>query len=1054
MKHNSLFLFYSLLIFVKLSAQVVNFPIQNFSLKEYGKNYSSQNVCVVQDKSGFMYFGNGNGVLQYDGRLWQFIPVRTGAYVSSVALDSSGTIFVGSGSEFGYLKSNFYGKLNYYSLSSKLKDSDKEFGAIIKIYAINNEVIFQSQEKLFILKKDSSINVINPTTSFHTSFVVNNELYVRERKSGLLKLSSNLLKPVEGGDLFADLGVFSMLPYNAKGDILIATTEKGLWKYSPNARNKKDIFIPLKTSNDTLMLSSGLYGGITLSDGSYAFNTLKMGTIILNKDLQISSVINKEMGIRVNDVKQIFEDSQQNLWMALNNGISMVSYQSNLSYYSEESGLIGSAHVINKMGINFFVGTSAGLFYRTNNSRSNDKYVKVNGINNQIWSLVKKQETLVAAGSDGIFVITNLVPKKVFDVKCRALQYDSINHFWLVGAEPGLLILNENWQLVKNITEISTDIISIELSYTDKNTTNVWAGTFQQGVFHVNIDKALNTTVNWIGLPKNCFNECAFPLKLNNKVVFGTKNGVYSYSENEGYQLNSLIGGFEFNKGVSVLFQQQQNMWASIYNKVVLFNTTNNMVNQTPFLSVDKGQLHCFYQEDTIFWIGSDDGLIRYDINGKKDYLSVFQTQIRKIKCGKDSIIYYGNAPLQKNDNQSIVHLNYKFNSIYFEYSSLFFEDNATILYSFKLEGQDTTWSNWTNETKAVFTNLHEGEYTFKVKSQNIYGVVSNEAMYSFIISAPWYRTWWAYTSYFLMSVFFIYGFIKNRTNKLIKEKEQLEKIVIERTAEVVKQKHLVEEKHKEITDSINYAERIQRSFLATKELLDENLKDYFVFFKPKDVVSGDFYWATTLIDLNGNKNFALVTADSTGHGVPGAIMSLLNITSLEKAIEHYTEPAEIFNATRKTIIERLKKDGSAEGGKDGMDATITVYDFKNKKIVITAANNPVWIVRTRDGNKEVIEIKADKMPLGKHDKQDVSFTQQEIELQSGDVVYSLTDGFPDQFGGEKGKKFMNKNLRELLSENAHLPMQKQKELLEITFTNWMGNIEQIDDVTLIGIRV
>ena len=262
----------------------------------------------------------------------------------------------------------------------------------------------------------------------------------------------------------------------------------------------------------------------------------------------------------------------------------------------------------------------------------------------------------------------------------------------------------------------------------------------------------------------------------------------------------------------------------------------------------------------------------------------------------------------------------------------------------------------------------------------------------------------------------------------------------------ISKQKHIVEEKHKEITDSINYAERIQRSFIATKEILYENLNDHFVFFKPKDVVSGDFYWVSKLT----NGNFALATADSTGHGVPGAIMSLLNVTSLEKAIETYTEPSDILNATRKIIVQRLKKDGSAEGGKDGMDCSLCVYDFKKKKLIVATANNPVWIVR----GQEIIEIKPDKMPVGKHDKDNVSFTQQEIDLQKGDVVYTLTDGFPDQFGGEKGKKFMSKNLRELLSVNAQLPMSEQKEFLEQTFKNWVGNLEQVDDVTLIGVRI
>jgi serine phosphatase RsbU (regulator of sigma subunit)/tetratricopeptide (TPR) repeat protein len=288
-----------------------------------------------------------------------------------------------------------------------------------------------------------------------------------------------------------------------------------------------------------------------------------------------------------------------------------------------------------------------------------------------------------------------------------------------------------------------------------------------------------------------------------------------------------------------------------------------------------------------------------------------------------------------------------------------------------------------------------------------------------------------------------------------LRQKQKANLIITQQKIEVESQKHYIEEKHKEITDSINYAERIQRSFIATKEILDENLNDYFVYFKPKDVVSGDFYWSGKL----NNGNFAFVTADSTGHGVPGAIMSLLNITSLEKAIETLNEPAEILNATRKTIIERLKKDGSEHGGKDGMDASLTVYDFKTKKLQIAAANNPVWIVRTTSSNigvneLELIEIKPDKMPVGKHDRDNVSFTQQQIQLKSGDVVYTLTDGFPDQFGGEKGKKFMSKNLKELLLSNAHLAMHEQKQLLEKTFTHWKSNLEQVDDVTVIGIKI
>jgi serine phosphatase RsbU (regulator of sigma subunit) len=390
--------------------------------------------------------------------------------------------------------------------------------------------------------------------------------------------------------------------------------------------------------------------------------------------------------------------------------------------------------------------------------------------------------------------------------------------------------------------------------------------------------------------------------------------------------------------------------------------------------------------------------------------------------------------------------LPYYLNHITFHFSAIDWYAPHKLKYQYKLEGLDEGWSNLTADNKADYRNIPFGNYTFKAKTIGSANKWSKTFEYSFVIQPPFWRTWWAYTIYGVLAIALVICIVWWNGKKLRARANELIVKVNEATYEIKEQKHLIEEKHKEITDSINYAERIQRSFIATKEILDENLKNYFVYFQPKDVVSGDFYWASKL----NNGNFALATADSTGHGVPGAIMSLLNITSLEKAIETLNNPSDILDATRKTIIERLKKDGSAEGGKDGMDASLTVYDFKNKKLIIAAANNPVWIVR----GTETIEIKADKMPVGKHDRDSVSFTQQEIDLQTGDVVYTLTDGFPDQFGGEKGKKFMSKNLRELLSANAHLPMKEQKEFLEKIFSDWVGNLEQVDDVCIIGVRV
>jgi len=261
-------------------------------------------------------------------------------------------------------------------------------------------------------------------------------------------------------------------------------------------------------------------------------------------------------------------------------------------------------------------------------------------------------------------------------------------------------------------------------------------------------------------------------------------------------------------------------------------------------------------------------------------------------------------------------------------------------------------------------------------------------------------------------------------------------------------QKFRIEEKNREIMDSIWYAKRIQYSLLAKESLMNEKFPEHFIFFQPKDIVSGDFYWTHDL----SNGQTALVVADSTGHGVPGSIMSLLNIFSLYEAVaaENLSSPAEILNYTRSKIIEHLMDDGSLEGGKDGMDCSLLCFDFKNKLLTYSAANNPVWIVR----NKEIIQLLPDKMPVGKHDRDHLSFSQKEIQLCENDVIFAITDGMPDQFGGLAGKKFKNKALKDLFISISHLPMQEQCKLVSDAFNNWMGELEQVDDVTIVGIRI
>jgi PAS domain S-box-containing protein len=258
---------------------------------------------------------------------------------------------------------------------------------------------------------------------------------------------------------------------------------------------------------------------------------------------------------------------------------------------------------------------------------------------------------------------------------------------------------------------------------------------------------------------------------------------------------------------------------------------------------------------------------------------------------------------------------------------------------------------------------------------------------------------------------------------------------------------NIIHEKNREITDSIHSAKRIQQALLASDTLLQKSLPEYFVLYKPKDIVSGDFYWASEI-----DNKFVLITADCTGHGVPGAFMSLLNISYLNEAIieKRINSPEKILEYVRSRIISSLNPEGSDMESKEGMDAVLCIYDFKNLWLRFACANNPLWILR----KNELIKYKPDKMPVGMHYGEEKPYSVNTIGLRKGDIVYTFTDGYADQFGGTNGKKFKYKALKELLLSIQTKTMAEQKEILDTTFENWKGNLEQVDDLLVIGIRI
>jgi len=276
-------------------------------------------------------------------------------------------------------------------------------------------------------------------------------------------------------------------------------------------------------------------------------------------------------------------------------------------------------------------------------------------------------------------------------------------------------------------------------------------------------------------------------------------------------------------------------------------------------------------------------------------------------------------------------------------------------------------------------------------------------------------------------------------------------KQILEANEELSVLNEAISKQKNEIVDSINYAQRIQSAMLPPETYISELLNENFILYKPRDIVSGDFYWIKQV-----NQYIVLVAADCTGHGVPGAFMSMLGMSYLNEIVQRreITQANHVLNELRKQIKYSLRQHGQRDESKDGIDMALCVMDLKGMKMQYAGANNPLYLIKDVNGAAELKEIKADRMPLGYYQGKDISFVNHDIQLDIGDSFYLFSDGYIDQKGGKNDKKFMSKKFKNLLLEIHDQTMPDQKKILDKTLTDWMGIHSQVDDILVVGVRV
>jgi serine phosphatase RsbU (regulator of sigma subunit) len=1070
---------------IKANAQEAKYPVINYSTKDYGREFNPSNAAIAQDGRGIIYAANGFKLLEFDGNKWKSYPINKEAWILSLSIDSSGIIYTGSQNEFGLFTPDKRGELKYKSLSDSLDLHDIDFTNIWKVHSFSGGTAFQAEEKLF-LYKNGKTEVIKPETSFHTSFLVNDKLYIRQRGIGLMELKGKSLVLIKGSEIFDTTGIFLMLPFGRNNKkILIGTREKGFWLFEPE--NFLNHFRKFSVENAQLIEKSVITGGVVTGDGLFAISTMQNGVMLIDTIGKTKTIINKRNGLADNDVKELILDDSKNLWLALNNGISRIEISSPLSVYNEKSGITGSVNSVIRYKSLLYVGTTTGLFAQDPENESETTFKPVLNLTYPVRSLIAVKGYLLVGTDAGLFQISDKNINKVSIEESFILLYSDELNILFSGGPKGLTTYHYDgsFKKINSLTIKNEDIVGISSDPgSTKGIMHFWLATRYNGLIRVIVKDDFTFLTDRYnkadGLPDG---KVVLPFTLNFKTVFGTSLGLFSFT-NENIVKESLPDSLKNNKkfskgyfsklpdlndgignSVSFIADTKNKAWICTENNVGYLDKRSNMgwVSK-PFSGIDVGKINTISPEENgVCWIGTTDGLIRYDENSHKKYDDQYHTLIRKVSAmDNDSAIFLGtnfttNSGYFKIITEQRLSLKpsfpYKNNSIRIEFSASFYEYSDKIFYSYKFENSNSRWSQWTKENFQEFTNLHEGDYTFIVKTRNVYGTEGTPAQYSFKVLPPWYRTGAAYTSYVILLFMLFWLFARVYSRHLKRENIRLEGIVTERTAEVVKQKDEIVSKNivlefqkKEIEDSIRYARRIQSAVIPSENDCIKLLTESFVLFRPLNIVSGDFYWISHI----GNK-IIFTAADCTGHGVPGAFMSMLGVAFLNEIVnkDKVTSPDVILNLLRKKVIQALQQHGLSGEARDGMDIAIVSINTEEKKLEFAGAYNPLVMIR----NGEIFETAGDKMPIGIYENMD-PFTCHEITIERGDLFYMSSDGYEDQFGGPDGKKFKAKNFKQLLLEIHKNPMQMQKDILEKNFDDWKGDLDQIDDVVVVGLAI
>ena len=802
--------------------------------------------------------------------------------------------------------------------------------------------------------------------------------------------------------------------------------------------------------------------------------------------------ISSQHGLSSNRVLSLIQDREKNIWIGTFFNLNQY-FDEQFEIYGENEGLQNSLvwSVIQDTSGNFWIGTEGGLVqFIPDAVKAQAADIKdIDDVKNSSPAEIKLQTPyrfIRHTGKEGQVLNTS------------ALYQDIKGYIWFTDFGQGLSRLNPADGSIKHYTtETGLPVNEIYSINGDKDG-NIWIGTDKGGLLKFDIIKEtfeLFTTSDGIGsnqiytIYRDSKNRMWFGALSGNLTMFDpaqTSGGVIkfkTFSEKDGYPSKFTICITEDVKG---------NLWFGTYDLGVYkydllgllendhklfknFTTKDGLSSNTPFLLV------CDHKNN--LWIGSGLGIDKFNLKDetvkhyeKEDGFLGVEINPNAACKDKEGNLWFGsiiglvkyNSRLEKNNliepitsiknprlffQKAEIPDDHIFpwtkNHFTFDFVGTSLTNPKRVKYRYMLEGVDKDWSPVVKENSVTYPNLEAGKYTFKVRSCNNDGLWNKEPVtFSFVINPPFWKTSWFYIALGIVIFSAALFFIKLRERVLRKENIILEQKITERTEVISKQNIEIEKKNISITDSIEYASSIQQAILPSEEEITKYFNSNFILYKPKDIVSGDFYW------IHEEKNRVLLAAaDCTGHGVSGAFVSLMGHNLLNETINenHNYKPSEILNELNDKILNTLKQNSKKTSAKYGMDIALISVDKNMRSLEYAGAHNSLLVFR----GTECFQIKANQRSIGSYKKEgDVGFTNHTFELIKGDMVYMFSDGYVDQIGGPDNKKIFQQPFRNLLQSVCKLDMQEQKKILDENIINWRGRQNQTDDILIVGIRV